>query len=142
MKNNVGAFIVGLLFALGLGISGMTDPQKVLGFLDLFGAWDPSLAFVMLGAVGLHLISYRLIRRRQTPLFSAQWEVPPNSPLTPSLIAGAVIFGVGWGLAGYCPGPGITALASFELRPFVFVAGMILGMLVFKWVNLRFKFRR
>lgn len=142
MKNNFAAFLVGIIFALGLGLSGMTDPQKVLGFLNIFGAWDPSLVFVMIGAIGVHFVSYRLIRKRKSPVLAKKWEVPPNSPLTPSLIAGAILFGIGWGLAGYCPGPGITALASLELRPLVFVAAMLLGMLIFRWFDRRVGFRR
>ena len=132
MKNNFAAFVVGIIFALGLGISGMTRPEKVIGFLNIFGNWDASLAFVMAGAIAVHAFAYRLIRRRSSPLFSKEFYVPTSKELTPSLIMGAFIFGVGWALAGYCPGPGITSLASFQVRPLMFVVSMILGMILFR----------
>lgn len=132
MKNNIVALIVGIIFALGLGISGMTRPEKVIGFLNIFGTWDGSLAFVMMGAIGVHFVAYRLIRRRKSPLFSEQFFVPTANELTPSLFIGAFIFGVGWALAGYCPGPAIVSLSSFQLRPAVFVVSMILGMIIFR----------
>jgi uncharacterized protein len=132
MKNNLAALIVGIVFALGLGISGMTRPEKVIGFLDIFGRWDASLAFVMAGAIAVHAVAYRLIRRRSSPLFCKEFYVPTSKELTPSLIMGALIFGFGWALAGYCPGPAITALASFRLRPLMFVVSMILGMILFR----------
>lgn len=132
MKNNVAALIVGVFFALGLGISGMTRPEKVIGFLNIFGNWDASLAFVMAGAIAVHAVAYRLIRRRNSPLFSKEFYVPTSKELTPSLIIGAFIFGVGWALAGYCPGPAITSLASFQFRPLMFVVSMLLGMFLFR----------
>jgi len=132
MKNNFAALIVGIVFALGLGISGMTRPEKVIGFLNIFVDWDASLAFVMAGAIAIHAVAYRLIRRRSSPLFSKEFYVPTSKELTPSLIIGAFIFGVGWALAGYCPGPAITSLGSFEIRPLMFVVSMILGMLLFR----------
>ena len=132
MKNNIAALIVGIVFALGLGISGMTNPEKVIGFLNIFGSWDASLAFVMAGAIGVHAVAYRLIRRRTSPLFSTEFYIPASTELTPSLIVGAFIFGVGWALAGYCPGPAITSLASFQSRPVVFVVMMSLGMVIFR----------
>jgi uncharacterized protein len=132
MKNNFAAFIVGIIFALGLGISGMTRPEKVIGFLNIFGQWDMSLAFVMAGAIGVHAVTYRLIRRRNSPLFSKEFHVPTSKELTSSLVIGAFIFGIGWALAGYCPGPAITSLGSFQFRPFLFVGSMILGMILFR----------
>ena len=132
MKNNFAAFAVGIVFALGLGISGMTRPEKVIGFLNIFGNWDASLAFVMAGAIAVHAMAYRLIRRRSSPLFSKEFSIPTSKELTPSLIIGAFIFGVGWALAGYCPGPAITSLASFQFRPVMFVVSMILGMILFR----------
>ena len=137
MNNKFAAGIVGFLFAVGLGISGMTDPQNVLSFLDIFGTWNPALAFVMIGAISVHFILYRLIRKREKPVLSAEWHIPSNSKITKSLVIGSILFGIGWGLAGYCPGPGITSLATFGARPLTFVAGMILGMLVFKAVDQR-----
>jgi uncharacterized membrane protein YedE/YeeE len=142
MKNNIAAGTVGFLFALGLGISGMTDPQKVLSFLDIFGQWDPSLAFVMIGAILVHFLLYRPIRGKRSPRFCSEWHVPTNSKITPSLIMGAVIFGMGWGLAGYCPGPAITSLATLNSRPLVFVAAMILGMFLFKVLDRKIGFKR
>ncbi len=132
MKNNFAAFIAGIVFALGLGISGMTRPEKVIGFLNIFGTWDASLAFVMAGAIGVHAVAYRLILRRKTPLFSKEFYVPSSRELTPSLIIGAIVFGIGWALAGYCPGPAITSLASFQLRPLMFIVSMVLGMTFFR----------
>lgn len=142
MKNSLAAFLVGFVFALGLGISGMTQPQKVVGFLDLFGAWDPSLVFVMMGAILVHFATYRLIRKRGSPLFSMQWHVPTKKEITPALVAGSLLFGIGWGLAGYCPGPAVTSLASFETRPFIFVISMIVGMYAFKFLDQKIKFRK
>lgn len=142
MKNNIAALIVGFIFALGLGISGMTQPAKVFGFLDIFGAWDPSLMFVMIGAIAVHLVSYRLIRKRNSPLFSTQWLISEKTQITPSLIVGSIIFGAGWGLAGYCPGPALVSLASNQPRPILFVAGMVLGMFIFKKLDQRIKFNR
>lgn len=133
MKNKIAALIVGIIFALGLGISGMTRPEKVIGFLNIFGDWNASLAFVMAGAVGVHAVAYRLIRRRNSPLFSKEFYVPTSKSLTLPLILGAFLFGVGWALAGYCPGPAIVSLASFQSRPFIFVGSMILGMIAFRF---------
>ena len=142
MKNSLSAFIVGFIFAIGLGISGMTQPEKVLGFLDIFGKWDPSLLFVMLGAIVLHFISYRIIKKNHKPLFSNDWHVSTKNEITPSLVIGSILFGLGWGLGGYCPGPAIVSLASFEIRPVVFVISMVGGMFLFKIVDLKFKFKR
>jgi len=120
---------------LGLGFWGMSQPQKVLGVLVLFGNWVPSLMFVMVGAIGVHLVTYRLIRRRNSPLLSMTWHVPEKKEITPALLLGAVIFGIGWGLAGFCPGPAVTALASLSVKPLVFVLSMIGGMLIFRAVD-------
>lgn len=135
MKNALAALAVGFIFAIGLGLSGMTQPQKVIGFLDLFGNWDPSLIFVMAGAIAVHFVTYRLIRKRQSPLLSTDWHVPTKKEITPALIIGAFIFGVGWALGGYCPGPAITSLASFDKTPFVFVISMLVGMIVFRQID-------
>ncbi len=142
MKNAIAALVVGFVFAIGLGISGMTQPQKVVGFLDLFGSWDPSLIFVMVGAISLHLITYRLIRKRHHPLLSEKWHVPTKNEITPSLIAGAFIFGVGWALGGFCPGPAVTSLASFTWEPLVFILSMVVGMYAFKLVDRKVHFQR
>lgn len=142
MKNNFAALVVGIIFSLGLGISGMTQPEKVVGFLDLFGNWNPSLIFVMIGAIFIHLIAYKVISKRQTPLFSNQWHLPTKTKITRSLVSGSFLFGAGWALAGYCPGPALTSLASFESRPVVFFASMIVGMLAFRVVNRKLNFER
>ena len=137
---NVVSFAVGLLFAAGLAISGMTQPQKVIGFLNPW-EWDPSLLFVMLGAVGVHLVSYPLVKRQSSPLLDTKWHVPTRKDVTTRLILGSAIFGVGWGLGGYCPGPGVTSLASGDIRAIVFVGTMILGMLLFKRTERYLKLR-
>jgi uncharacterized membrane protein YedE/YeeE len=139
MKNVLAAFLVGFVFAIGLGLSGMTQPQKVVGFLDLFGHWDPSLIFVMGGAVLVHFVTYRLIRKRNSPLLSAQWHVPTKQEITPALVIGSLIFGIGWGLGGFCPGPAVTSLAIFDGRPFVFDVSMLAGMGIFRLVDARLK---
>lgn len=132
MKNSLAAFVVGLIFALGLGLSGMTQPAKVIGFLDIFGDWDPSLVFVMIGAIGIHAIAYRIILKRPSPLFASKWYLPSQTAVNAPLIIGSVIFGMGWGLAGYCPGPAVVSLGSLEMRPFLFVGSMLLGMLILR----------
>lgn len=131
MKQAVVAFFVGVIFAVGLGISGMTQPQKVIGFLDLAN-WDPSLMFVMVGAIAVHGFLYPLVRRRRTPLLDTKWHVPTRNDITPELLIGSAIFGIGWGLGGFCPGPGVTSLASGDARAFAFVGSMLVGMLVFQ----------
>ncbi len=142
MKNSLASLFVGFLFALGLGLSGMTQPQKVVGFLDVFGNWDPSLMFVMIGAISVHFVLYKVIRRRKSPLFSIDWQVPSKKEITPALVLGAFIFGIGWGLGGYCPGPAITSLASFESRPLIFVISMLIGMLLFNLMDKKLKIKR
>lgn len=142
MKNGLSALVVGFIFALGLGISGMTQPQKVIGFLDLFGNWDPSLMFVMVGAIAVHLVSYRIIRKRNSPLLSMKWHLPTKTEITPALVLGAVIFGIGWGLAGFCPGPAVTSLASLEQKPFIFVMSMVIGMLIFRELDKKLKLQK
>ncbi len=142
MKKNISTFVVGFIFAIGLGLSGMTQPKKVLGFLDLFGSFDPSLIFVMAGAIAIHFVAYKIIRKKKSPLLQSEWLVPTKKDITPALVIGSFIFGVGWALGGYCPGPAITSLASFELRPVLFVFSMITGMLLFKWFDSFFKMNK
>ena len=132
MKNGLAALVVGFVFAIGLGISGMTQPQKVVGFLDVFGKWDPSLIFVMVGGIIVHFVTYKLIRKRKSPLLHSSWHVPTKKEITPALVTGALLFGIGWGLGGFCPGPAVTSLASFETKPFIFVASMLAGMFLFR----------
>jgi uncharacterized membrane protein YedE/YeeE len=129
------SFVVGLIFSLGLGVSGMTQPQKVIGFLDLFGEWNPALAFVMIGAIGLHAILFPIITKRKSPILVDQFHLPNKSDLDGRLIVGALLFGMGWGLGGFCPGPGIVSLASGNSSSFVFVSSMVGGMLVFHFLK-------
>lgn len=142
MKQNITSLIVGLIFALGLGISGMTQPQKIIAFLDVFGAWDPTLAFVMIGAILIHALVYKFVRKKSTPLFSSVWHVPQKNEITRSLIFGSFLFGAGWALGGFCPGPAVTSLASFQTRPALFVGSMLVGMFIFKMIDKKIHFRR
>ena len=128
MKNNVSAYVVGFVFAIGLGVSGMTQSDKVIAFLDLAGNWNPSLALVMLGAIGTHFAFYRWIVKRPAPLFAGSFQIPANRKLDPRLVVGSAIFGIGWGVGGFCPGPALTSLASGNLKVFIFVIAMLAGM--------------
>jgi len=130
MKNAV-ALLAGFLFALGLGLSGMTSSTKVLAFLNLRGDWDPSLLFVMGAAVTVYAIGYRFTRDRAKPVLDKQFHVPQSREITPALLLGACFFGFGWGLAGYCPGPALVSLTTLTVRPLLFVGGMLLGMAIF-----------
>jgi hypothetical protein len=119
VKQSLSAFVAGLLFSVGLVVGGMTQPAKVVGFLDFFGDWDPSLAF-------------RLILKRRSPLLAARFQIPTRKDLTPQLIGGAALFGVGWGLGGFCPGPGLVALPSGGAEALTFVAAMVGGIFLHK----------
>jgi uncharacterized protein len=125
------AFTSGLLFGLGLIISQMINPAKVLAFLDVFGQWDPSLALVMVGAVAASAFGYVLARRRGTPVLVASLEIPTRRDLDFRLLAGATLFGIGWGLVGLCPGPALTLLSFGVWQAFLFFAAMIAGMAAF-----------
>jgi len=130
-KSNIASFICGILFSIGLGISGMTQPQKVIGFLDVFGEWDLSLVFVMFGAVLSYLILQLWIQRNfSIPVLGGSFQITTRKDLDRSLIIGALLFGSGWGLGGYCPGPAITSLGSGSLNALLFVVAMGIGMLV------------
>lgn len=120
----------GTIFGAGLTIGGMTDPARVRGFLDLFGAWDPTLAFVMGGAVLVMALAWMLQRKMQRPAFAEGFSLPDRSDITPRLVGGAALFGVGWGIAGLCPGPGFAAMAIAPASAAVFVAAMLAGMLL------------
>lgn len=126
--NALVALVAGLLFGFGLSLSGMTDPLKVLGFLDLAGAWQPTLAFVMGGALLVTVPAFALIRRRGAPMFEKQFFLPTRRDLDARLLAGAAIFGIGWGIAGFCPGPAIASLASASPLILVFCVAMVAGM--------------
>lgn len=131
MRNTVISFICGLIFGLGLVISQMSNPAKVLNFLDFAGAWDPSLAFVMGGAVVVAAIGFWLAQSRKTPLLAESFHLPHRTDVDVSLVCGATLFGIGWGLVGFCPGPALTALAFGRREPVLFVAAMIVGMVIF-----------
>ena len=120
--------VAGVVFGLGLIISGLANPAKVLNFLDLAGAWDPSLAFVMAGAVVTAALGYRVVLARPSPAFDLRFHLPTATAIDRRMLAGAATFGVGWGLSGYCPGPAITALPLLNPATLVFVAAMLLGM--------------
>ncbi len=137
LAQNLVALAAGLLFGLGLGFAQMIDPQRVIGFLDLFGNWDPTLAFVMGGAVLVTLISFRLILRRPHPLLNGKFHLPTRSDIDRPLVLGAVLFGIGWGLGGYCPGPAIAALGLGSANPILFIAAMIAGSLAHKVLTRR-----
>ena len=126
-------FLVGLLFGWGLLLSGMTDPGKVQGFLDPFGAWDPSLAFVMAGAIAVGALAFALAKKRATTFMGDALHLPTTRDIDKPLVAGALIFGAGWGLAGFCPGPSIVSMASGQPKGLVFVLAMLAGMLLFQW---------
>ncbi len=126
------AFASGLVFGLGLIVSQMVDPQKVRAFLDVFGNWDPSLAFVMAGAIAVSGLGWVLARRRGTPVLVPRLEIPSRRDIDAPLLAGAAIFGVGWGIVGFCPGPALTALAFGPIEVLLFVAAMLAGMALFQ----------
>lgn len=118
----------GLLFGVGLLVSGMTQPAKVVNFLDVLGAWDPSLGFVMAGAIAVHFFAYRLVPRLPRPLWAGGWSLPTRRDVDGRLLVGAVLFGAGWGLGGYCPGPAITSLAAGAASTLIFTGSMLAGM--------------
>lgn len=120
--------VSGTVFGAGLALGGMTDPARVRGFLDIFGDWDPTLAFVMGGAVIVMAIAWRFVARMEQPLFAEKFFLPDRSDLTPRLIGGSALFGIGWGVAGLCPGPGIAALVIEPVSAAIFVVAMLAGM--------------
>jgi hypothetical protein len=129
--NVVAAFAAGLLFGIGLILSGMTDPGKVIGFLDVFGRWDPSLACVMGGAVLVGLLAFQLANRRTRAFFGGAMHLPHNRDIDNRLVLGSLVFGIGWGLAGFCPGPALVSFASGVDQAAIFVAAMLGGMVVY-----------
>lgn len=125
-------FLSGFVFSVGLALAGMTQPHKIVGFLDFTGAWDPSLLFVMAGAVGVYAIAFRRTMRRAAPVFAPMFRVPTRRDITPELIAGSAMFGAGWGLAGLCPGPALAAAPTGSLMAIVFLGAMVSGMLLWR----------
>jgi uncharacterized membrane protein YedE/YeeE len=133
----ISEFVIGLLFGLGLILAGMTDPSKVIGFLDLAGAWDPSLAFVMGGAILVGLFAFGAAKRRTTSVFGGAMQLPTSRDIDRRLIAGSLMFGAGWGLAGFCPGPAIVSVGAGNSKAIVFTLAMLLGMVIFEMLERR-----
>lgn len=131
MKQNIIALLAGLLFGLGLAISQMTDPARVLGFLDVAGTWDPTLIFVLGGAVGITVLAFRFILRQEGPFFAPTFRLPTKTDIDRPLVYGSALFGIGWGIAGYCPGPGITALVLGSWNPILFVISLVAGSFLY-----------
>ncbi|MBH0005307.1 DUF6691 family protein [Psychrobacter sp. SWN149] len=135
MLKNIIGLLAGLLFGLGLLVSGMTDPAKVQGFLDIFGAWDISLALVMGGGLIVAFFGVRLAKRQQTSWVGTLIEIPSKTVINKKLLIGAMLFGIGWGLVGICPGPGIVLLGTGQWQAYVFIPAMIIGMMVYQWLE-------
>ncbi|WP_323750920.1 DUF6691 family protein [Marinobacter sp.] len=135
MKYNVASLGAGLIFGLGLIISGLANPAKVLGFLDLAGLWDPSLALVMGGAILIGLFAFSVARKRSLSLLGFNMKLPTNTKIDKRLVGGSLMFGVGWGIAGFCPGPALVAAGAGEIKGIVFVASMVAGMMLFELIE-------
>lgn len=133
----IASLLAGLVFGLGLIVSGMADPAKVLGFLDLAGAWDPSLALVMVGAISVAAIAFAVARKRTVSLLGAAMKLPTARDIDRRLVVGSLLFGVGWGIAGFCPGPALVALGAGEVKALVFVVAMLAGMGIFEMLERR-----
>ena len=133
--HRISEFLVGLLFGLGLMLSGMTDPSKVIGFLDLFGAWDPSLALVMGGAIMVGVFAFTVAKKRTTTFLGGVLRFPTNADIDKKLVIGSLMFGAGWGLAGFCPGPALVSMADGQPKALVFVLSMLVGMLGFELMD-------
>jgi uncharacterized membrane protein YedE/YeeE len=131
------SLLAGLVFGVGLIVSGMADPAKVLGFLDLRGAWDPSLAFVMAGDIAVGALAFAVARKRTVSFLGAMMKLPTSRDIDGRLVMGSVVFGIGWGVAGFCPGPGLVALGMGEVKALVFVSAMLVGMGAFEWLERR-----
>jgi uncharacterized membrane protein YedE/YeeE len=135
MQHRISEFLVGLLFGLGLILSGMTDPGKVLGFLDIAGIWDPSLALVMGGAIAVGFFAFAIAKKRTVNFLGGALHLPKSNEIDKPLVIGAMMFGAGWGLAGFCPGPAFVSLASGQIKAAMFVVFMLVGMQVFEVWN-------
>lgn len=134
-KHVLSALLVGLVFGIGLILGDMTNPAKVIGFLDLFGNWDPSLAFVMGGAISVGLVAFRVAGGRPTSLLGEPMRLPTRNDIDKRLITGSLVFGAGWGLAGFCPGPALVALGTGSLKAAIFAGSMLVGMAVFEIIE-------
>ena len=135
MKLSISTFIAGLLFGAGLTISQMVNPSKVIAFLDIGGNWDPSLAFVMGGALVVTFIGYKFVLKKPAPLFEEKFRLPTRTDIDGRLIAGAALFGIGWGLAGLCPGPALASLSFAGVNSVIFVAAMLVAIAIFRVVK-------
>ena len=135
MKAQLAAFLCGLLFALGLGTAGMTRPEKIIGFLDVSGRWDPDLLWVMVAAISITSLGYHWTFRRDHPVVERVFHLPKRRGLDGRLIVGSTLFGVGWGLGGFCPGPALTSLISGLPTVWVFVLAMVVGMKIYQWMS-------
>ena len=133
----IASLLSGLVFGLGLIVSGMANPAKVLGFLDLAGAWDPSLALVMAGAIAVGLVAFGVAKGRTRSLLGAEMKLPTSRQIDRRLVGGSLLFGIGWGIAGYCPGPALVALGMGQPKALVFVAAMLAGMALFELLERR-----
>ncbi|MCY7314117.1 MAG: YeeE/YedE family protein [Rubrivivax sp.] len=131
------SLLAGLVFGIGLIVSGMADPAKVLGFLDLAGAWDPSLAFVMVGAIAVCAFAFAVAKTRTVSFLGAAMKLPASRDIDRRLVIGSALFGIGWGVAGFCPGPGLVALGMLEFKALVFVVAMLVGMGAFELIERR-----
>ena len=135
MKLSITSLAAGLIFGLGLILSGMANPEKVLGFLDLAGQWDPSLALVMVGAIAVGVVAFQWAGRRSSSYLGQSFGIPTSTLIDRRLVVGSLMFGAGWGLAGFCPGPALVALGAGEQKAFVFVLAMVAGMMVYEVAN-------
>lgn len=129
------AFGIGLIFGLGIAISGMINPAKVLNFFDIAGTWDPSLAFVMAGALAVVIPGYRIVFRQPGPRFETRFQIPESRVIDRRLVLGSATFGIGWGIAGFCPGGALPALGTGDPLVFLFIAALIAGLLVARWLQ-------
>ena len=131
----IAALVSGLVFGLGLAVSGMMNPAKVIGFLDVAGDWDPTLAFVMIGALLVAVPAYRFIPKRPHPVLEEGFDLPKKQAVDRPLVLGSALFGIGWGLVGFCPGPALAALGTGLAPVFAFVAAMLAGMALHAWLS-------
>lgn len=137
--DNITTYLTGLIFSLGLCLSGMMEPSKVVGFLDIAGNWDPSLGMVMFGAISVYFTGQRLILKTRTkPVYAVKYGLPTRVDIDGRLVTGAILFGIGWGLAGFCPGPALASMVTFDPNIYIFIISMTLGMYVYGTLDTRF----